>query len=164
MNEARITQLIARLESYNAKECINFIENVEKSPDPTPEQKNHLIQAARQRLVRINAQRSILPTHTPAERAAFQALAAYEEHLRIKHGRQVQAQLIKKAIKNHGILPAISQAVAKGNTLGFRSLQEAGLEDCSFEAVVLAHPEEFTPEILAKATATLSKCQSPTPH
>jgi len=155
MNEARVDQLTARLDGYNAQECLNFIGNVGRSPEPTAEQKARLTEAARLRLVEINAQQDIQPRHTPAERDVFQTLAAYEEHLRLKHGKRVRAQYIRRAIKTHGILPAIARAIAKDRTLGLNTLDEAGLLGHSFEAVAVRHPDEFDPRILRIASGKL---------
>jgi len=155
MNEERINQFLARINGYSEKECLSFMKNVKANRELTSAQQDQLCQAIRKRIVMLGAGELISPTHSLAQRAAMQALAAYEELLRITHGRKVRAQRIRQIIEKRGILPAIANAIENGRTLGLRALQDAGLIEHSFEAVALAFPGEFDDATVAKAAETM---------
>ncbi len=82
---------------------------------------------------------------TDAERECLQAIYAYEEILSVKNGKRTRASRTWQAIKQHGILAAIERIVDRPDgTAGFTSLQEVGLENFAFEAVVLRHEGLFS--------------------
>ena len=98
---------------------------------------------ARQRAVELRA--AAYGAASDAERECLEAIYAYEEILFEKHGRRVPASRTWQMIKRRGILAAIEQAVDRPDgTAGFTALQEVGLENFAFEAVILRHPQLFS--------------------
>jgi hypothetical protein len=87
-------------------------------------------------------------SHHPAndvERDCLRALYAYEEILRAKHGRPQKANRTRQAIDNKGLVAAMEGFVNRSDRqAGFTKLQEVGLHNFAFEAVVLRHPTHFS--------------------
>ena len=82
---------------------------------------------------------------TDAERECLEAIYAYEEILSAKNGRRTRASRTWQAIKVRGILAAVERIVDRPDgTAGFTALQEVGLENFAFEAVVLKHKDLFS--------------------
>ena len=82
---------------------------------------------------------------TDAERECLEAIYAYEEILSEKNGRRTRASRTWQAIKVRGILAAVERIVDRPDgTAGFTALQEVGLENFAFEAVVLKHKDLFS--------------------
>ncbi len=82
---------------------------------------------------------------TDAERECLEAIYAYEEILSEKNGRRTRASRTWQAIKVRGILDAVERIVDRPDgTAGFTALQEVGLENFAFEAVVLKHKDLFS--------------------
>lgn len=92
----------------------------------------------------------------PLVRDFHVTLAAYEQLLTEKNGRNQQAGRTRQKIKNKGIVQSLSDwATSSAETPGFRLLVEAGLPEFTGEYVVLRHPERFSPDVVAKARARL---------
>ena len=82
---------------------------------------------------------------TDVERECLEAIYAYEEILSEKNGRRTRASRTWQAIKVRGILAAVERIVDRPDgTAGFTALQEVGLENFAFEAVVLRHKDLFS--------------------
>ena len=80
-----------------------------------------------------------------AERECLEAIYAYEEILFAKHSKRIRASRTWQMIKRRGIIAAIEQAVDRPDgTVGFVALQEVGLDNYAFEAVILRHPTHFS--------------------
>jgi len=94
-------------------------------------------------------------THQPAsevERDALQAIYAYEEILRMKHGRNQRAQRTWGAVERKGILAALEGFVDRPDgQAGFTKLKDIGLHNFAFEAVVLRHPDKFSASTVRRA-------------
>ena len=61
-------------------------------------------------------------------------------------------------IDRHGIIEAINRVVARrDDAMGYIMLKERGMEDLSFEAVVLRHPDMFSQEAVQHAQARIEK-------
>ena len=95
---------------------------------------------------------------TPAERESYEAVYAYEEALSSQKGRTIRAGRTWPMIKKSGIIGAVELIVTKRKeTEGYRVLVEMGMEDMAFEAVVLRHPESFSPEAVAASDDRLRR-------
>lgn len=91
-----------------------------------------------------------------AERECIQAIYAYEEILRNKHGKRVGASRTWGAVRRKGIIAAVEGFVDRTNaTAGFNALEEIGLDNFAFEAVVLRHPSLFSESAVARSRARL---------
>lgn len=94
----------------------------------------------------------------PLIRAAFEAVAAYEQTLKEKHGKNVAASRTRQKIANKGVYQSIVEwSKLHGNRAGFHTLIEAGMSEFTFEAVVVRFPDRFTPEVVASCRETLKK-------
>jgi hypothetical protein len=63
-------------------------------------------------------------------------------------------------IKQRGILPAVEHIVSRNEeSLGYTSLEQVGMRDMAFEAVVLRHPHEFSPEAIRKSKERLGEME-----
>jgi hypothetical protein len=97
-----------------------------------------------------------------AEREALEAIFAYEQALSQIRGKKLRASRTWQMIERHGILPAVERIVQRDiETAGYRALVEMGLEEMAFEAVVLRHPNVFTPEARRASAARLAALKSP---
>ena len=80
-----------------------------------------------------------------------EAVFAVEE-VRSTKSRRAHASRTWQSIKKHGILPTVERVVARTKeTEGYSSLVAAGMDDFTFEAVVLRHPALFAPETVERA-------------
>ena len=93
-----------------------------------------------------------------AERECLEAVYAYEEILFKKHGKRIRASRTWKMIKSRGIIAAIEQAVDRPDgTAGFLALQEVGLENFAFEAVILRHTDLFSPSAVERSRTRMAQ-------
>ncbi len=61
-------------------------------------------------------------------------------------------------IRRYGIIKVIERLVnRKVETVGYTGLAEVGMQDKAFEAVVLRHPEVFSPETIQRSAERLQK-------
>ena len=94
-----------------------------------------------------------LETLTPAEEKIVRAVSIYVG-MKVRDGSN--ANLTIRQIKNRGLLAAAEAAVDKAQpTAGFETLREAGLDDLSYERIILDHPEEFSSRAQWHARRTL---------
>lgn len=92
----------------------------------------------------------------PLVRDFYATLAAYEQLLTEKNGRNQPAGRTRQKIKNKGIVQSLSDwATSKEETLGFKLLVEAGLPEFTGEHVVVRHAERFSHEVVKKARVRL---------
>ena len=133
-----------------AKECEAFAKNAKKLGHP------ELALEARQRAVEIRA--AAYGATSDAERECLEAIYAYEEILFDKHGKRVPASRTWQMIKRRGIIAAIEQAVDRPDgTAGFTALQQVGLENFAFEAVILRHPDLFSVSAVERSRKRMSQ-------
>jgi hypothetical protein len=65
-------------------------------------------------------------------------------------------------IKRRGIIPAVERLVNRPKeTSGYRALIEMGLEDYSFEAVIVRHPNSFSSETVQHAQNRINEQTAP---
>src|SRR6056297_2041588 len=84
------------------------------------------------------------------EKELLQALYAYEEVLTKKNNRRTRANRTWQMVNRHGIIGAAEKAVNRDiEPQGYRFLVEMGLQDLTFEAVIVRHPESFDPEAVS---------------
>lgn len=132
---------IARLKTV--ADCEQFALNVQaRLPD--------LANAARRRAVELQALAH--GAQSAAERESLAAVYAYERTLTKKKGKKVRASRTWQMIDRHGIIGAVERAVNRpADPVGYTALAEMGLQDLSFESVVLRHPDVFSPEAVARS-------------
>lgn len=128
-------------------DCEQFAKNVQAShPD--------LAVLARRRAVELRALQ--FGATTDVEREALQCIYAFEEARSQQTGKRARASRTWQSIQRNGILPTVDRVVARRTaTEGYDALVEAGMEDFTFEAVVLKYPESFSPEAVAQAQRRL---------
>ena len=128
---------IARLRTV--EECATFAKNAAARGFPD------LADQARKRGIQIRGE--FHGATSPLEIECLQAIHAYEEVLSSQKGRRQHASRTWQMIKRHGIIPAVERVVTRrGVSSGFTSLADMGLEEYAFEAVILRHPESFSPQ------------------
>ena len=144
----KLDQRVLKLKTV--KECEGFAENARRL------NRHDLVLDAGQRAIDIQVEAQGTPTE--AERDAWKAVFAYEAVLEQLHGRKVRASYTRRAIAKHGVIQAIERIVLKGSkdTKGFALLEEAGLLDYSFEAIVVKHTDVFCPAAVDLARRRLN--------
>lgn len=125
------------------EECVIFGKNVEaKHPK--------LAKQARRRAVELRA--IAYGAETEVEREALEAIYAVEEIMSHRNGRKTRASRTWQSIQRWGILQTVERVVSrKKPTDGYNALLEMGLDDFTFEAVVLRHPDSFQPKTIEQA-------------
>lgn len=127
--------MIAKLKT--PEECEIFEKNVTERGRPD------LAVAARKRALELQAHR--YGARSDIERKCLEAIYAYEQILSAKNGKKTRANRTWQMIKRHGILGAVEHAVNReSETMGYAALRERGLEDYTFEAVVVSYPAHFS--------------------
>lgn len=134
--------IVARLKT--PEECERFAKNALERGH------RNLANEARKKAVQLRAE--AYGARTQAERECLEAIYAYEEVLTARHSRRTRASRTWQMIKRHGILEAVERAVNRtAETVGYTTLLEMGLQDYAFEAVVVRHPELFSPETVQRS-------------
>ena len=132
------------------QECEIFARNA------TAKGRQDLADEARQRAIQLRAEG--YGAASGAERECLEAIYAYEEILFEKHGRRVTASRTWQMIKRRGIIAAIEAAVDRSDgTAGFTALKDVGLENFAFEAVILRHPDAFSPRAVERARQRMAQ-------
>jgi predicted acetyltransferase len=131
------------------EDCEQFAKNVEEThPD--------LARQARRRAVELRALK--YDAKTEAEQDALRAIYAFEEVRSKETGRKARASRTWQSINRNGIIATVEKTISKRKvTDGYAALVEAGLEDFTFEAVVLRHPETFSAETIRIAEERLKE-------
>lgn len=110
--------------------------------------------AARRKAIEIKA-----ATHkatSEAEVHAFQAVYAYERVLTLQRGRKTRATRQWQMVTKLGIIPALESIVkSPTDSAGYDALVKMGMQDMSFGAVVLRHPDVFSAEAVARSQESL---------
>jgi hypothetical protein len=95
--------------------------------------------------------------HTsPAQQAIATALYAYEERQSQLKGKTFRANRTRQMLDRHGYLEAAERMVLNRRpSTGFEVLEEAGLQDLSFESIIDRYPEEFSKAAVEASRARL---------
>ena len=132
------------------EKCVIFAKNCIEHGRPD------LAAQAKERAVQLRAEE--YGAETEAEKEALEAVYAYEEVLSAKNGKKTRAGRTWQMITRHGILGAVERAVNRPvETQGYTALTEMGLEDYAFEAVILRHPDLFSPEAIKISKQRMSE-------
>jgi hypothetical protein len=101
---------------------------------------------------------------TPAQQAIATALYAYEEHQTTVKGKTFRANRTRQMFARHGLISAAEQTVMNPKkSMGYGVLEDAGLQELSFEAIVVRFPEEFSAHAVEFARARLDGTPPPLP-
>ena len=116
--------------------------------------------AARRKAIEIKA--STHKATTEAEEHSFQAVYAYERRMTLERGRKTRATRQWKMVTKLGIIEAM-ESIVKNPTAsaGYQALVKMGMQDMSFEAVVLRHPDVFSAEAVEQSKQSLDSLMSP---
>ncbi|QXI03688.1 hypothetical protein HU718_016765 [Pseudomonas tensinigenes] len=91
-----------------------------------------------------------------AEIESILAVLSYEQTLLQKHGKRQPAAYTWRMLEKHGIVSGVERVVIReAETQGYRALLSLGLQDFAFEAVVVRHPEIFSPEAVEHSASRL---------
>lgn len=91
-----------------------------------------------------------------AEVESILAVLSYEETLLQKHGKRQPAAYTWRMFIKYGIVPGVERVVTReAETQGYRALVGLGLQDFAFEAVVVRHPDIFSPEAVEHSASRL---------
>ena len=100
---------------------------------------------------------------TAAEKEAYEAVYAYEEANTQINGKTTRANRTWPLIREKGVIAAVEGIVTrKEGTPAYRILVEMGLEDMTFEAVVLRHKESFSAEAISACEHRLTETREGT--
>lgn len=88
----------------------------------------------------------------------LQALYAYEAVLTKKNNRKTRASRTWQMFDRHGIISGAERAVNRPvEAMGYKLLVDMGMQDLTFEAVIVRHPADFVSETVALAKARLEE-------
>jgi hypothetical protein len=83
------------------------------------------------------------------ETELLKAIYAYEEVLYDKNKKRTKASRTWQMVKRHGIIEAAQRAVNRPiDAPGYKILVERGLEDLTFEAIIVRFPKNFKKEVV----------------
>lgn len=116
--------------------CENYEKMLMKQDRPD------LAAGARKRAVELRALEK--GAKNDVERECLEAIYAYEQVLSRTRGRKTPASRTWQMINRYGIVSTVERVVnRKDDPSGYVTLVELGLQDYSFEAVVLRYPTFF---------------------
>ncbi|WP_257386590.1 hypothetical protein [Tahibacter caeni] len=93
---------------------------------------------------------------SPAQQAIALALYAYEDEQSRLKGRTFRASRTRQMLERHGVLAAAERMVlTRKPSTGYEVLEEAGLQELSFESIIDRFPTEFSPIAVEAARARL---------
>jgi uncharacterized protein YecA (UPF0149 family) len=152
MPDDKIMKLVGHLKT--PEDCEQVALNVEaKQPD--------FAVAARRKAIEIKA--STHKAANEAEEHSFQAVYALERVMTLERGRKTRATRQWQIVTKVGIIAAM-ESIVKNPTgrAGYEALVKMGMQDMSFEAVVLRHPDVFSAEAVAQSRQSLDALMAPT--
>jgi hypothetical protein len=116
--------------------------------------------AARRKAIEIKA--STHKATSEAEEHALQAVYAYERVMTLERGRKTRATRQWQMITKLGIIVAM-ESIVKNPTesAGYEALVKMGMQDMSFEAVVVRHPDVFSVEAVTQSRHSLDALTTP---
>lgn len=92
------------------------------------------------------------------ETELLKVIYAYEEILSEKNKRKTKANRTWQMVKRYGLIEAAMRAVNRqSDPLGYKTLIEKGLEDLTFEAIILRFPDYFRKEVIDTAKRRLEE-------
>lgn len=114
-------------------------------------------------LQHARALQAVKEGHTsPAQQAIASALYAYEEEQTRLKGRTFRANRTRQMITKRGALEAAERMVlSRKPSQGYEVLEEAGLQELSFEAIIVRFPDEFSVRSVQAAQARLDGLPPP---
>ena len=136
------------------EDCESFAKNADERGFPL------IAEEARKKAAQLRVQfrAEAYGAKTDVERDCLEAVYAYEEVLSAQRGKRQRAGRTWPMIKEYGILPAVERIVMKREeSVGYTALAEIGLKEFAFEAVILRHPECFSPEAVARSRERLTE-------
>lgn len=111
-----------------------------------------IAQACRKRLYELETPEA----SDPVEKRLWQAVAAYEQTLREKHGRKQPAAYTRRKIAAKGAVRTLTDwALEKNVTPGFEALVRSGSAEFTGEYVVVEFADRFSIEAVAAAKSKL---------
>ncbi len=130
-------------------QCIQLAKNViERNPS--------LAQEARRRAVELRA--ISYGSTKEIELELLKALYAYEEVLTEKNKKTTRASRTWQMINKYGIISAAERAVDKPiERNGYKILVQMGMQDLTFESVIVRYPDSFKEEVVMRARERLKK-------
>jgi hypothetical protein len=146
----KMHEIIPKLKTL--EECLQLIKNVaERNPA--------LAREVRRRLVELRA--IAHGSKNEVERELLYALYAYEEVLSQKNKKRTRAQRTWNMIKDYGIIGAAEKAVdRKIEPAGYKILVDIGMQDWTFEAVIIRYPDYFKPDVVRRAKTRLDSLKT----
>ena len=131
------------------EQCIQLAKNViERNPA--------LAQEARRRAVELRA--ISFGSTKEVELELLKALYAYEEVLTEKNKKTTRASRTWQMIKKYGIISTAERAVNRPiEPNGYKVLVQMGMQDLTFESVIVRHPDSFNEEVVIRAQERLKK-------
>lgn len=119
-----------------------------------------LATGARKRAIELRA--SERRPKNEVERECWVAIYAYERVLSQARGRNIRAARTLQMIRRHGMIETVERTVKrKDDPTGYTRLVDLGLQDYSFEAVVLRHPNAFSNHAVERSKERLRKLAEP---
>jgi len=116
--------------------------------------------AARRKAIEIKA--STHAATTEAEVQSLQAVYAYERVLTLERGRKTRATRQWQMITKLGLIVAMESIVKNPTgTAGYQALVKMGMQDMSFEATIMRHPDVFSAEAVARSKESLDALVAP---
>jgi hypothetical protein len=148
--EGAVDEMLDKMDT--PERCEGFAQNAERRGE------HDRAQLARVKGVQLNARRQ--GAKNEVEQACWEAVLAYEQILKKKHGRAQPASYTRRMIQKRGIIAAVERTVLKKDvTVGYRALLAEGMQDMAFEAVVLRFPDAFSPAAVEQSRARLAEWQ-----
>jgi len=130
-------------------ECEIFAKNANARNHP------ELALAAQRKAIDLKV--STHETSSPVEAEGLAAVYAYEALLTRRNGKKTRATGTWQAIKRYGIIEAIQRAVNRPpEGPATVTLRDLGLEDLTFEALVVRHEASFSAAAIEVSKARLS--------
>ena len=131
------------------EECEKFARNAVRHG------RTDLAVESRHRALELRARET--ESETPAENEALQAVHAYEEVLSLNNGKRSRASRVWQLVKRHGIIEALERTLKRdGGAEEYAVLNDLGIEDFIYEAVVVRHPDVFSAEAVEKSKQNLA--------
>lgn len=103
---------------------------------------------------------SIVPAEEPGtvEYDFWQTINAFEQTLSDERGKTIRLSRTRQKVARVGVIETLKDwAVGSSRTEGFDMLLERGMPEYTGEAIVLRHPEAFTPEVRDAAKRRLDE-------
>lgn len=121
--------------------------------------RNHPELALAARRKAIDLQVSTHETASAVETEGLAAVYAYEALLTRRNGKKTRATATWQAVKRYGIIEAVQRAVSRpaDEPPGTVTLRDLGLEDLTFEALVIRHEASFSAAAIEASKARLAK-------